>query len=140
MINFIQGQYGLAHILFHKKMIIFYKKHICFEWFIFLLWNILDECQSRTIRFNLYSPFWSVFIKNRYRSISVVFTKNFSKLMSRNNTIWTILFFQGFSIRFREDLFILFAIYLSLTNFISSFNQTSLPQTARLVSNIRCDQ
>ena len=35
---------------------------------------------------------------------------------------------------------ILFSIYLSLTNFISSYNQTSLPQTARLVSNIRCDQ
>ena len=34
----------------------------------------------------------------------------------------------------------LFSIYLSLTNFISPYNQTSLPQTARLVSNIRCDQ
>ena len=34
----------------------------------------------------------------------------------------------------------LFSICLSLTNFISSYNQTSLPQTARLVSNIRCDQ
>ena len=41
----------------------------------------------------------------------------------------------------RLDLFIyLFSIYLSLTNFISPYNQTSLPQTARLVSNIRCDQ
>ena len=44
-----------------------------------------------------------------------------------------------------KDLFILFiylfiSIYLSLTNFISPYNQTSLPQTARLVSNIRCDQ
>ena len=34
----------------------------------------------------------------------------------------------------------LFSIYLSLTNFISPYNQTSLPQTARLISNIRCDQ
>ena len=37
-------------------------------------------------------------------------------------------------------LFYLFAIYLSLTNFVSSYNQTSLPQTARVVSNIQCDQ
>ena len=34
----------------------------------------------------------------------------------------------------------LFSIYLSLTNLISPYNQTSLPQTARLDSNIRCDQ
>ena len=32
MINFIQGQYGLAHILFYKKLIIFCKKHIWFKW------------------------------------------------------------------------------------------------------------
>ena len=36
-------------------------------------------------------------------------------------------------------LFYLFSTYLSLTNFISSYNQTSLPQTARLFSNIQCD-
>ena len=34
----------------------------------------------------------------------------------------------------------LFSIYLSLPKFISTYNQTSLPQTARPVSNLWCGQ
>ena len=50
-------------------------------------------------------------------------------------------YYQQLSRAYYYNLFIyLFSIYLLLANFISLCNQTSLPQTARLVSNIQCDQ
>ena len=69
------------------------------------------------------------FIKTWYMSMTLSFVShNFCELVIKCKIMVFIY------------LFILFSIYLLLTNFISPYNQTSLPQTARLVSNIRCDQ
>ena len=99
----------------------------------------------------------NIFISNLFRSI-FYFSLNSSLILNIYFDskhffgielfflIWNIFLIEiGFILIFwlkkSFDLFIyLFSIYLSLTNFISPYNQTSLPQTARLVSNIRCDQ
>ena len=43
----------LGPYIFYNNLIIFYNKHIWFKWFIFLLWNIPDKCQPRTIQYRL---------------------------------------------------------------------------------------
>ena len=64
--KFESGNTGWSIFSFLKKWLIFVKSmygsnyvvfSFHFQWFIFLLWNILDKCQSRTIQANPYSPF-----------------------------------------------------------------------------------
>ena len=64
--KFESGNTGWSIFFFLKKWLIFVKNmygsnyvvfSFHFQWFIFLLWNILDKCQSWTIQANPYSPF-----------------------------------------------------------------------------------
>ena len=82
----------------------------------------------------------NIFILSQFGYCPLVWMFHSRKLNNRINNIHE----RSLRIVYRDYLFILFiylfSIYLSLTNFISSYNQTNLPQTGRLVSNIRCDQ
>ena len=90
-INFNQGQYGLTHILFLKKMINFRQKHIWFKLrcifisfsIIFLLWNILDKCQSR-----------------KYGLTRIL---HFNQFLSKSDMAWFALYLQKFSVNIYQE-------------------------------------
>ena len=70
-------------------------------------------------------------IKNYDESVEINHNSNWPHIPDH---FYRILIITG------SEFIYLFSISLLLTNFISTYNKTSSPQTARPVTNIRCDQ